>query len=466
MGSLLIEIIKDYDLQEHLGYFITDNASSNDTCVEYILSTFLPNLSETERKQRRLRCFGHILNLACHSYLYGRDPESFEMEVVLLDALDRENEKLKAWRKQGPIGKLHNIVVFIRRSPQRREAFLRLAASHEEYAKLMLIQDNSTRWNSVYMMIDRAMKKQADVQVFVLQSTMEKEKYKRVDVEDHLTTEDWRVLTEVLSHLKPFHDMTLRLQSRAKEGHHGTLWEGLPAMEFLLDKVISAKADHTTRMEAEKLDEDDPVNKTNKHIATSLDNCWGKLDEYYKMLDETPVYAAAVVLHPGQGWRYLEEKWTSPAQKEWLKTAKKAVRTLWEDFYKIDSTQASTQLSPRLHSSSSSEPDSLDNFMNPAGFYTARPVRDEYAEYCLFRPSVCKRPLEWWGARREDFPQLSKMAFDLLLIPLMSAECERIFSVTKRFIPPDRNRLRDDIIEAMSSLKHWFTMDKMKKTEK
>lgn len=101
--------------------------------------------------------------------------------------------------------------------------------------------------------------------------------------------------------------------------------------------------------------------------------------------------------------------------------------------------------------------------MNPAGFYNARTTRDEYAEYCLLSPTPCKRPLEWWGERRTEFPQLSKMAFDLLSIPLMSAECERIFSVTKRFIPPDRNRLRDDIIEAMSSLKHWYMMDRMEK---
>ena len=46
------------------------------------------------------------------------------------------------------------------------------------------------------------------------------------------------------------------------------------------------------------------------------------------------------------------------------------------------------------------------------------------------------------------------MAFDLLSIPFMSAEYERIFSMIKRFIPSDRNRLKDDIIEAMSSLKH------------
>jgi hypothetical protein len=93
--------------------------------------------------------------------------------------------------------------------------------------------------------------------------------------------------------------------------------------------------------------------------------------------------------------------------------------------------------------------------MNPIDFYTITTIRDEYAEYCRLEPAPCKRSLEWWGARREEYPRLSKMAFDLLSIPLMSAECERIFSMTKRFIPTDRNRLKDDVIEAMSSLKHW-----------
>jgi hAT family C-terminal dimerisation region len=57
------------------------------------------------------------------------------------------------------------------------------------------------------------------------------------------------------------------------------------------------------------------------------------------------------------------------------------------------------------------------------------------------------------------------MAFDLLSISLMSAECERIFSFTKRFIPSDRNRLKDDVIEAMSYLKHWYKANHVKEAE-
>jgi hypothetical protein len=46
MGSLLIEIINDFDLKERLGYFIIDNVSSNDTCVYHILIFFFPDLSK------------------------------------------------------------------------------------------------------------------------------------------------------------------------------------------------------------------------------------------------------------------------------------------------------------------------------------------------------------------------------------------------------------------------------------
>jgi hypothetical protein len=42
-------------------------------------------------------------------------------------------------------------------------------------------------------------------------------------------------------------------------------------------------------VEIAALDENDEGARTNKHIATSLDNCWSKLDEYYRMLDDTSV---------------------------------------------------------------------------------------------------------------------------------------------------------------------------------
>jgi len=53
------------------------------------------------------------------------------------------------------------------------------------------------------------------------------------------------------------------------------------------------------------------------------------------------------------------------------------------------------------------------------------------------------------------------MALDLLSIPAMSADPERLFSRTKHTLDNTRNRLQDDVIEALESLKSWLGFDKI-----
>jgi hypothetical protein len=62
----------------------------------------------------------------------------------------------------------------------------------------------------------------------------------------------------------------------------------------------------------------------------------------------------------------------------------------------------------------------------------------------------------WW--MREDNPWggLRQMALDLLSIPAMSTEVERVFSSAKRLITGDRNRLQDNTIEVLQLLKYWW----------
>ena len=48
------------------------------------------------------------------------------------------------------------------------------------------------------------------------------------------------------------------------------------------------------------------------------------------------------------------------------------------------------------------------------------------------------------------------MAFDILSIPAMSAEVERIFSSTKRALTPDRNALTVESLEVYELLRNWW----------
>jgi hypothetical protein len=91
---------------------------------------------------------------------------------------------------------------------------------------------------------------------------------------------------------------------------------------------------------------------------------------------------------------------------------------------------------------------------------------DEYDHYCQVYNGEPDRLnntapvevdiLQWWKDHESVYPNLSRMAYDSLSIPAMSAECERVFSSTKRLIDDDRGRLNAETIEACQCNKYWM----------
>ena len=65
--------------------------------------------------------------------------------------------------------------------------------------------------------------------------------------------------------------------------------------------------------------------------------------------------------------------------------------------------------------------------------------------------------IQWWEDHSTMYLALSRMALDILSIPAMSAEVERVFSSAKLLISDTRNRLKEDIIEACECLKSFNT---------
>ena len=85
---------------------------------------------------------------------------------------------MKVWRKKGDLGKLHNISVYITRSTQRLDAFVSISQG------LRLPRDNSTRWNSWYRMLARAVMLRTAIDTFTLMNKAELGS-------DLLSDEDW-----------------------------------------------------------------------------------------------------------------------------------------------------------------------------------------------------------------------------------------------------------------------------------
>jgi hypothetical protein len=68
-------------------------------------------------------------------------------------------------------------------------------------------------------------------------------------------------------------------------------------------------------------------------------------------------------------------------------------------------------------------------------------------------------PRSWWLklTQRKSYPNLSIMALDILLIPAMSAEPERLFVGAKITITDRRNRFGIKSIKAIECLKLWLS---------
>ena len=81
---------------------------------------------------------------------------------------------------------------------------------------------------------------------------------------------------------------------------------------------------------------------------------------------------------------------------------------------------------------------------------------DEYEAYISSPAVPTSDVIGWWRDHQTTYPKLSQMAFDLLSIPAMSAECERVFSLTKLTITSQRNRMTDLTMEAIQCMKNWL----------
>jgi hypothetical protein len=62
-------------------------------------------------------------------------------------------------------------------------------------------------------------------------------------------------------------------------------------------------------------------------LATGVNLAWKKLDHYYQVTDQSPVYVAAVVLHPAYTWRWVRSKWKG--RPDWITHSQEAVKQFW-----------------------------------------------------------------------------------------------------------------------------------------
>lgn len=475
VAAQIVEILESYEILEKVGYITLDNAANMDTAAEEVAEKLGLNL-----KKRRVRCFGHVLNLVVKALLFGHRSEAFEAEVDGEPCVDAAQHEI--WRKKGPIGKLHNLVHWIHRSDKLT---YRLRALQEEFFQrsnspkarvrkpLDVVRDNQTRWLSTFYMMRRSLKLRPFLEDLVEKTTIEFNRERRngmrrkeelplcLHEESLLSEKDW-VVVELMEKVLVDFEEALRMlegdaQRRVRKGGqveaYGNMWDVASTYEFLMDRLEEWKATAENYPDPE-------------HFKININLGWDKLNEYYTKLNETPAYYASAILNPVSRWGYFESTWTDQEQLPWLQEAKDIVRKLWEEEYKPLPAQLIPDEAPplkrfkvmsALERHRAYRTSTLPGRTSSQGSLNAD--RDEY-DHWLSNPDakidpLVTDPLQYWWERREDYPRLSRMALDLLSNPPMSAECERLFSFTGQMVSPLRTRLEASTIGITQTLRSW-----------
>lgn len=487
LANEVADVLAEWDLgRDRLGYMVLDNASNNDTAM-----VALGNEFDFDPDEHRLRCLGHVINLAVKQLIFGKAADA--MEHIGSSEPDSEYDfdslpadKLMQWRRRGPIGRLHNLNAAVLNSPQHLECLLKWQEedlksgvlelvdpeTRKKRVPLRPIADNETRWNSRHRMMVRALllRRYFNRIAEKAERAWGRSKRKLMKpsiIDDKLSEEDWDVVEVFVQVLQPFDEISVRLQGNPKtsEDDHvntGSFWEYFPSFEYLLTHLEELK---------QNLDLLDGLGEDSADmVATHINLAWMKLNEYYDKL--WPVaYIGAVVLHPCFGWPALQYHWEGHAEAtEWEEDYSTRLKKMWKEEY---ATRVVPGLATLSTASSRRALSGYDAFLaqslgkrkraHPDGRAgdpsQRRPALDEYERYIqTFTPADDKyqfSPLSWWKEHEMEYPNLSRMASDLLSIPTMSAETERSFSSAGKMVSPLRTRLDRHTIGMAQSMRSW-----------
>ena len=118
--------------------------------------------------------------------------------------------------------------------------------------------------------------------------------------------------------------MTLSLQGT--NGHHGDIWEALPALAVLTEKMEQS-------MNAANTAGTGTTRNTRNPLAVAYQNAWEKLQKYYNWTENAQsICSAAILLRPSHRKQYVDHHWTGE-EEQWKDITVQKVKTIWETEY-------------------------------------------------------------------------------------------------------------------------------------
>ncbi|KAM3858642.1 E3 SUMO-protein ligase ZBED1-like [Diretmus argenteus] len=397
IAHALTEIIYEWDIPSHkIVSVVHDNAANMVACTNQLVQ------QSSWGNMKGVCCAGHTLQLCINSAL-----------------------------KQDPICRTvaaaRRVVSHFKKSAKATTA-LQDKQKEQNVPEHKLVQDVVTRWNSVYLMLDRLIEQKGPVSAALTDPSVSK----RSDRDLELSTSQWRTAEDIVAVLKPM----LTLTELLSQDTNASLSATVPML-------MNIKKRHLV-----VCDDDSKVTKT---IKTTLSE---EIDRRWELKGpdlERSIYITAAVLDP----RFKKLSFFSDAQRD---EAYSAVEELADSLADRPIQQESDMVEEPGPTAPTKQRDTV-MAMLLASDEEEEQVDDENSEMKAYLKDFTKcsgGPLEWWQKNEERYPKLSRAARRIHSIPSTSTPSERIFSKAGFIANKARSALLPTNVNKLVFLAHNF----------
>ncbi|KAM3238296.1 zinc finger BED domain-containing protein RICESLEEPER 2-like [Capsicum annuum] len=388
MANEISKCLRDWGIDK-IFTITVDNVSSNDVTVKELAKIFTKRGTNFMNGQHlHVRCMAHIINL------------------IVQDGLKMTGVSIEKVRKA---------VKYIRQSPARCKRFQEYCEDVDINSKKSLCLDVSTRWNSTYLMLNRAVECENGLMSYVYRDIGLSHYLRFIEDEEGtivcaFSSDDWDHVKKITNFLQIFYDLTKEVS--------GSLY-------------LILSGDYG----------DDLLGKIASNMKKKFDKYWGSPKKMNKMI--------------------FISYYMNLMYGEYVKA-----------FSKDKDSQHPLSLSSSLFENSSSLPSSsgstvqsigsLGSFMDDlmkhkAGNTTTVKIElQKYLDEANEGETNNFNVLFWWKIHSSRFPILAEMARDVLSFPISSVASECTFSTGGRILDSFRSSLTPKLVQTLVCLQDWI----------
>ncbi|CAA7024760.1 unnamed protein product [Microthlaspi erraticum] len=321
------------------------------------------------------------------------------------------------------INKIRDSVKHVKTSENHEDRFVELKEQLQVPSDKVLSLDDQTQWNTTYKMLVAASELK---EVFYCLETSDPD-YKHPPLADN-----WRQVEALCTFLKPLYEAASTLQSTEN-----------PSAVTFFHEVWKTQSDLSRAIGGE-----DP------YVAGIAKTMKEKVDKYWR--DCSLVLAMAVVMDPRFKMKLVEFSFS----KIFGEDAGKNIKTVDDGIHELFSEYMAVLL-PLNPASDGGKADGLSDFDTYIMETTGQNLKSELDQYLdeTLLPRVQEFDvLDWWKQNKLKFPTLSKMARDILTVPVSAAAFgDHVFDLEAREMDEYKTTmLRPETVEALICAKAWL----------